>query len=153
MKPTEPITNSRVRSIQSKAIKLIKTQNIKPGCRTPRRETIANTGATYPSKASWYKIRGELETAVAQARKQLEASNSVTINEADGPQNGTAAANKFLNESSPSPSAVAKRISTQELARNMGTISPAAKFRNRKVSLGRRLSATNEEAVSQAQVA
>ena len=97
-------------------------------------------------------MRGELETAVAEERRQLEASRSVTINEAGAPQNGDAAAKRFLNESSPSPGEVAKRISTQELPRYTGGISQATKFRTRKVSVGRRLSATNEEAVSQPQV-
>jgi hypothetical protein len=70
-----------------------------------------------PSKASWYKTRGELETAVAELRRQPATIKSVTINEAHGPQKSLAADNRFKKVSSFNPGSVAKRIITQEPTR------------------------------------
>src|SRR4028119_642149 len=148
-----PVTSTIwVISPQTRQMRLVKSVNIRAGCRMPCRVRAVKTGERCPSRASWYKIRGELETAVAQLRRQLETIRRVTMNVAEGPQKGWAAVDRFKNVSLPSPCrpcAIAKRIRTQEPQRYTSGISQAAKVRTRKVSPGRRLSATNEAAVSQ----
>jgi hypothetical protein len=58
-------------------------------------------GAICLSRASWYNIRGELETAVAELRRQDTVIKSVTRKKADSPQKDLEAATIFKNTSSP----------------------------------------------------
>ncbi|BDI14973.1 hypothetical protein ANSO36C_07750 [Nostoc cf. commune SO-36] len=88
------------------------------------------------SKASWYNIRGELETAVAELRRQDIVIRSVTRNGADLPQKGLEAATKFKNVSSPIAGFGAEHINTQEPPKNTRGINQAATVKNFKVLYG-----------------
>src|SRR6476661_3877953 len=86
-KPTLVIATSRGTFPQARQIKLRTKTKTSPNPNTPRRDTTANVGEICPSTASWYNIRGQLETIVAQLRRQLATNRKVTRVGTQGPHN------------------------------------------------------------------
>ncbi|NQE38568.1 hypothetical protein E5S67_06353 [Microcoleus sp. IPMA8] len=95
-------------------------------------------------------MRGLMEKQVVEESSQPEKTRNVTSRGAESPQKGRAATIRLENGLAAISGVIGDRITIQETPIKVRGIKPVEILKNRSVSPGRRLSATNEAAVSQA---
>src|SRR4028118_2210260 len=148
-KLTPDTTTIRVVLPHTKNPKLQIKLSSSAGSRAPRRDAAPNTGDNSPSCASWKRMRGVLQTLVADPNKQLAATSNVTMAGAASPQKGWAATRKLPYKLPSKPGSVANCNSTKLPPTNTRGMNEATQDSALRVSFGCTLSATKDEAVSQ----